>query len=692
MPEDRKLPRDPYFSNSSIQNSLGWEKEVLKVKRLLADIESRSTSELPESFISEANSFLNSMVASANEYDQDPKESIRYGWGVDDAPAIKKSAAIHRSRAKKTNPNSGQRIAVIVHLHYPDLWSEIVNSLARIEEHFSIFVTITKSALGIDPVIESRIKRDFPEAFVFNVENRGRDIGPLFFLLEKYTFLDYSVILKIHSKKSLHRPDGNAWRDSIFESLLPAYEKICDLVSVFENDPKCGVALGRNEIKGRDFWGSNLPMADKICGGIGLEFDPARIVFPTGSMFWIRPFILERLLDLGIVHDDFSEEIGHIDGQLEHVVERLFGILVVAGGFVTVPMDQIDVRASLLGSMKKPESKKVFAFYLPQFHQIPENDEWWGKGFTEWTKVNATSALFPNHAQPLLPTDLGQYDLSDPQVLGAQWNIAKNHGLNGFIFHHYWFSGKKLLETPIESLLQDKSLDIPFAINWANETWTRRWDGLENEILIKQSYDKGWEEKFVDDIAPFLMDERYILIDGRPLLVMYRVGQFPEPEYSLGRIRNLFNEKLGNDPYIVAVLPNPAFETIPESSNYLIDAYMTFPPNSGITASRLNPNNFNQPAIYSYKDSIETDQKSNLNNKPLFRTVFPGWDNTARRGIDGHVFHGGSPISFRRSLNLIPEDSEVFFVNAWNEWAEGAVLEPSNRFGAGNLEAIRDYL
>jgi lipopolysaccharide biosynthesis protein len=681
-----------YFDTSSIHGSLGWKEKTARVKQSISDKQSGLGAVFSPTFAGEIESFLDSMVTSANVCNSNDKQVPRFGWGTHNDHFHRTSTSSKHSVEGRTNPNGGERIAVVLHLHYPDLWNEILLYLSRIEENFSIFVTITDTALATHPKITNQIKSDFPDAFVFIVENKGRDIGALFFLLEKFTFADYAVILKLHSKKSLHRLDGEDWRTSIFDALLPKNQNLYELVSIFDSDPKCGVMLGRNEIKGSEFWGSNLLAADEICGRIGLEFDANRLVFPAGSMYWIRPFVLERLLDLGLSYDDFAEEAGAVDGQLEHVLERILGILLTAGGFAIAPIDQLALRSSLLNSKKLPAAKRVFAFYLPQFHRIPENDEWWGEGFTEWTNVNRTRALFPNHTQPLLPSELGQYDLSNIDVLSAQWRLANEYGLSGFIFHHYWFSGKKLLETPIERLRADKSLRVPFALCWANESWTRTWDGLDNEVLIKQSYLPGWEAEFVKDVYPFILDERYILIENRPLLVIYRVGHFPEPEISLQRIRKLLVAETGMDPYIVAVIPNQSFEPIPESSHIFIDAFLTFPPNSGINASRVNAFMTGEPAIFSYRDSIQTSPLSTFENLPLINTVFPGWDNTARRGVNGTVFHGGSPITFRRSLNLLPDSADMVFVNAWNEWAEGAVLEPSNRYRRGNLEAIQDYI
>lgn len=224
----------------------------------------------------------------------------------------------------------------------------------------------------------------------------------------------------------------------------------------------------------------------------------------------------------------------------------------------------------------------LLAYYLPQFHPFPENDEWWGKGFTEWTNVTRARPQFVGHYQPHLPSDLGFYDLRHEDTIGQQINLAKSYGLSGFIFYYYWFEGRRVLERPLDTFLKRKDFDFKFSLCWANENWTRRWDGDEHEILLKQSHGPENDRAFIQDISEFLKDHRYIHIDGRPVLSVYRVGLLPDIEETAACWRRTAKEIIGKDLFLINAM---TFGEERDPRSFGFDAAMQFP----LTGSRHIP-------------------------------------------------------------------------------------------------------
>ena len=344
---------------------------------------------------------------------------------------------------------------------------------------------------------------------------------------------------------------------------------------------------------------------------------------------------------------------------------------------------------------------KAIAFYLPQFHPIPENDTWWGKGFTEWTNVSKAVPQFVGHDQPRLPDALGFYDLRLPEVQEAQIELAKQHGIHGFCFHYYWFSGRRrLLERPLNQYLANSKITYPFCICWANENWTRRWDGKEQDVLMQQNYAPEDDLEFIEDLSQYIKDERYIRIKGRPVILVYRVNLLPDPKRTIEVWREFCRKNSIGDPYLVAV---QSFD-ISDPRPYGFDAAVEFPPHglsdkfSTIEKTQLeliNPE-FNG-TVYDYSDTIRLWEKgANWPDYTLFKTVMPGWDNQARRPGGGYAFSGTTPFLYRWWLQNVCKmtrnryqsgDEKFVFINAWNEWAEGAYLEPDRRFGYAYLGA-----
>ncbi len=364
-----------------------------------------------------------------------------------------------------------------------------------------------------------------------------------------------------------------------------------------------------------------------------------------------------------------------------------------------------------VGSGSRP---KVLAFVLPQFHPIPENDEWWGKGFTEWTNVRKAKPLFTGHLQPRVPAEGRYYDLLDPATQDWQAALARQYGLYGFCYYHYWFAGKRLLEKPAEMILARGKPDLPFCFAWANEPWTRAWDGGDREVLMPQSYggEADWDEHFAC-ILRFFKDPRYIRVDGKPMFLIYRSASIPAADQMFRRWRELAQRAGLPGLHIVSMLT--AFPQDPRTDTY--DAFAEFEP--GYTYSVPRPflwrkkeryyrkyrkwslrlfgrtdgpiNSYDYPSVW-----------ANIAKRPVRPGVYPGafldWDNTPRRGLErGLVMRGFSKdvfaSGFRTHLRKAAKANAPFmFIDAWNEWAEGTYLEPDEAYGYFFLETIRDAL
>jgi lipopolysaccharide biosynthesis protein len=341
------------------------------------------------------------------------------------------------------------------------------------------------------------------------------------------------------------------------------------------------------------------------------------------------------------------------------------------------------------------DSLKLIAFYLPQFHAIPENDQWWGKGFTEWTNVSKAQPQYLGHHQPQLPSDLGFYDLRSVDALRAQVQMAKEFGVNAFCFHYYWFGGKRLLETPINNFVKNKDLDIGFCYCWANENWTRRWDGLEGDVLIAQNHSPEDDWAFIDNLLPDFKDPRYLKIDGKPLLIIYRASLLPDCNATADRWRQRAVEAGFPGLYLVAAR---SFDIV-DPVQYGCDAAVEFPPHQinalDITSkmSVVNPNY--EGKVYDYAEAGLRFGCRPAEGSRLFKTVMPAWDNEARKPGRGYSFYGSLPTYFSQWIQVAaahtlknPPAERLLFCNAWNEWGEGAHLEPDTRFGYAYLNTL----
>ena len=342
---------------------------------------------------------------------------------------------------------------------------------------------------------------------------------------------------------------------------------------------------------------------------------------------------------------------------------------------------------------------RTYAFYLPQFHRTRENDLWWSKGFTEWTNASRATPKFDGHRQPRLPADLGFYDLSDPKVMGEQAALARRYGIDGFAVYYYNFGGRRILETPIETLLKHPEIDFPFFLCWANENWSRRWDGGDNEPLLTQPRTKKAEAEVAEDVARHFEDPRYIRFEGRPVFMVYRSGDLVDAPAFAAALANACRKRRLPPPFLITVeAMEQASEPIP-TATLGFDAACEFAPH-GYGEPVPTPDGAREFAgqVYGYEQSLALLAGKPRRDGLWYRCAFPNWDNTPRRARDGNVFAGATPGGFRAHLDWLIEDARhrlppgrrAIFINAWNEWAEGAILEPDHVSGHAWLEAVRN--
>ncbi|MGD6856665.1 glycosyltransferase WbsX family protein [Bacillus infantis] len=364
---------------------------------------------------------------------------------------------------------------------------------------------------------------------------------------------------------------------------------------------------------------------------------------------------------------------------------------------------------------------KIISFYLPQFHAIPENDKWWGEGFTEWENLKSAEPLFEGHNQPRIPKNNYYYNLLDDEVKEWQINLAKDNGVYGFCFYHYWFDGHKLLEKPLEQFLQNKELDMPFCLCWANEPWTKAWVSKSDEILIDQSYGDSvnWKKHF-EYLLPFLKDDRYIKNDGKPLLVVYRPNQIeclnemldywqelaiesglPGIEFAYQQIDLDLQENSDTSRFSYNIEFEPVYAL--EDANKKGQNFTRFlkaVDNTiySIFKTKLSDTLVRKVRTYDYDRLWQAILERKPKDKKSVPGVFVDWDNTPRRKEKGRVFVGGSPEKFEKYLTQqIKRTRDVYkkdmiFLTAWNEWSEGCYLEPDERYGDAYLKSIKNAL
>jgi lipopolysaccharide biosynthesis protein len=369
----------------------------------------------------------------------------------------------------------------------------------------------------------------------------------------------------------------------------------------------------------------------------------------------------------------------------------------------TIPSAQIGASDLLRTGPSRP---KLIAFYLPQYHPIPENDAWWGKGFTEWTNVVNAKPLFRGHHQPNLPADLGFYDLRLAETREAQADLAAQHGIHGFCYYHYWFRGRRLLERPFNDVLASGRPHFPFCLCWANENWTRRWDGLEREVLIEQTYSDQDDISHIRWLLGAFADHRYIRVEGKPLFLVYRAGDLPNAARTAETWRTEALRAGIGDIFLCSVAT--VFKGSPSDPRLIgFDAAVEFQPAAYefprrpliARAWKRLARGVSGHVKLKYADLVDQALRTKQPPYLWFRCVLPSWDNTPRRKTNALIIEGSSPKKYGEWLEATIEQSphlasgeKLVFVNAWNEWAEGNHLEPSQRWGRAFLEITRSVM
>jgi len=362
---------------------------------------------------------------------------------------------------------------------------------------------------------------------------------------------------------------------------------------------------------------------------------------------------------------------------------------------------------------------QFLAYYLPQYHPIPENDIWWGKGFTEWTNVAKAKPLFKGHYQPILPGELGFYDLRVSQVQEQQAQLAKEYGIDGFVYYQYWFGkDKMLLEKPAEAMLHNKKISLPFCFCWANETWKGIWHGLENaEVLIEQTYEGEEAYKaYFDYLLPFFQDDRYIKIDNKPMFHIYKPDEIPDVDLFMKLFNNLAVVNGFSGIHFIATICSEEFVLSKDAiyGKVGVDVFMQMRygsqnENFSAKVNRKIKKIINKklkinyqidkrikPLIFDYKKGVER-LNSKLQNKKSIPCVFPNWDNAARSGKKAMIFKNSTPQIWQEHLQKAvdsladhKENPQMIIIKSWNEWAEGNYLEPDAKFGYQWLEAVKN--
>lgn len=365
---------------------------------------------------------------------------------------------------------------------------------------------------------------------------------------------------------------------------------------------------------------------------------------------------------------------------------------------------------------------KIIAFYLPQYHAIPENDEWWGKGFTEWTNVKKAKPVMKGQVQPKIPLNKNYYCLLDDEVKIWQTKIAKESGIYGFCYYHYWFNGKLLLEKPAEQMLHNKEINMPFCFSWANEPWSRSWKGDSKNVIMPQEYgdEKDWKKHF-DYLLPFFKDERYIKENGKPMFIIYKPDIIPACYKMMAywnalavaegitgiyfgfQFPSAFRNRENESEFDFAIEFEPLYtktaaqdffniSTLKGKWNLLVKHPATF---IKISADKIRSKYFNKPTVFDYVKECE----KLIVRKPYFKNAFPGmytgWDKTPRNASKAMIYKGSNPDTFYRYLKKQIEraknvyQTEYLFITAWNEWGEGAYLEPDEQYKYGYLDAVK---
>ncbi len=421
--------------------------------------------------------------------------------------------------------------------------------------------------------------------------------------------------------------------------------------------------------------------------------------------FWNLPLSEQRKEKLYYIlkesfKSDAIERKGQRNGLLEEYINQVLILQDLTNTFsIQYPREpQIQL---------EHDDPKLIAFYLPQYYPDPHNTKWWGRGSTEWTNVSKSMPQYLGHYQPRFPGELGFYDLRVMDNIYRQIELAKFYGVYGFCFYFYWFDGERLLDLPLNEFVNDETIDFPFSICWVNESWTRQWSGASEVPLLIQNPSEESYRAFIKACADLFTHSNYIKINGRPILTIYRPMRIPNAGKVIQYWRNYVKERTGLELYLIASLGTP--EEANKSQKYIdegFDACSEFAPGSyldsleNVTQNKEFVCEVFQGKIYDYKEFVESKRYLRHSNKKIFSAVMPMWDNTPRKKNKGIILDGSTPDLYKQWLiDIIKEtkenniiDDRMIFINAWNEWAEGAYLEPDLKWKYEYLEATADAI
>ncbi len=602
------------------------------------------------------------------------------------------------------------QVCIVVHAYHLQVLDEIILKLLNIGIDFDLVVT-NSSNEDIDQSHITQLLRGSKvnDTLILKTENRGRDILPLIHCVNSGILDEYRYIVKLHTKVSEWAMSknhialgqgGSVWRQNFLNDLIGNGENFTQIIDNLSANIDLGLVTENKSLLGSTFWTANLPRTQQLALRIELEFSPEELIFPAGSMYVCKGLVIQGLRALCLSGEDFEDENGALDGTTAHAVERLIGLVAAAGGYEQKTLENLNP----IRDYSKQHSKhqvEFISFYLPQFHSDPLNDVSWGKNFTEWHNVTRALPQFSHHLQPLLPTDLGFYNLESQETVIAQEKLAEKYGMTAFMYYYYNFGDSRPLEKPIVNRLT-RTGGLPFSLIWVNENWSRNWDGLQSDLIAEQQYTSGWENRLVESIKPFLLHPDFLKdSENRPVFSIYRPRSIPNIGESIARIREHAATNGIGDLHILFADTGSSFPEEEETSLVkLAEGFHAFPPHGAIWKLR-NPSSIGQQTsfrgnIYSY-DPERYLAEIKRDGFRYHLGVLTRFDNTPRRGARGHIIYGSNPYVFRRALleakrisSQSSQNERYIFINAWNEWAEGAILEPSNRFGKTYLQALRE--
>ncbi|PIE58167.1 MAG: hypothetical protein CSA33_04450 [Desulfobulbus propionicus] len=612
---------------------------------------------------------------------------------------------------EKTSVDLGDAKKVAVHffIHTNESVPEVISALQCVPGAFDLYLSVPQD---MDP-----------EALVQRMTESIRSLGAIFIQPVPDGLYDLAALIVLHGKALSgyeiigHFSAGNtldsgtangrsrALLGDFFGLATNSTKRVAYLFAMLLADTKIIFPKSDNYFeKNATGWGADYAAAQTITAQYGWpsmqEYD--HIDFPSDTLFWARTQCLEPMLRAPLAYQDFDS------GVLERVLKRLLLVSTVPfpGKIVRLELDHstqycrfYEERGDYSATAGKSEIK-VLSYYLPQFHPIPENDAWHGKGFTEWTKVRSANPLFKGHYQQHTPhADIGYYLLDSPAVLKQQAELMRTAGVYGQVFYHYWFSGKMILEAPARMLLDHPDIAMPFCFCWANENWTKAWDGNEDEILLGQEYSAEDARAFIRYLIPFFKDSRYVTVDGRPMLFIYRPASIPDPGEYLTIWKEECRENGVQEPYVVAVLTRGACSPVDFGMDAGVERVLHDWTGGAVKEkkSRLHAYTRLQGSVLSYDEVADWYMEQTKPKRfEYFRSLVTTFDNTPRYGDQAILLHASTPEKFQSwlessmaySRKYLPEDRRFVLINAWNEWAEGAHLEPDTLFGYAYLNAV----